>query len=90
MPHRPAPVYTPPIKRSVTVAGHATSISLEACFWDALEVAAARRSLPLNALIATVDADRLAVEPSPNLASALRQWLLADGIGGGDSVGGDA
>ncbi|MEG3152216.1 ribbon-helix-helix domain-containing protein [Sphingomonas sp. ZT3P38] len=66
-----------PVKRSVTIAGHATSISLEPLFWTALEQAAAARSLPLNALIAELDALRILADDPPNLASALRTWLLA-------------
>jgi predicted DNA-binding ribbon-helix-helix protein len=65
-----------PVKRSVTIAGHETSISLEPVFWRALEAAAATRNLPLNALIAEVDALRIVAEPPPNLASALRTWLF--------------
>lgn len=67
-----------PVKRSVTIAGHATSISLEPIFWQALEEAAARRALPLNALIAQIDAMRIVAEDPPNLASALRSWILVD------------
>ena len=67
-----------PVKRSVTIAGHQTSISLEPLFWHALETAAAARALPLNALIAEIDAIRITVADPPNLASALRSWLLAD------------
>ena len=66
-----------PTKRSVTIAGHETSISLEAVFWKALERAASDESLPLNALIARIDAARIEAVPPPNLASAIRQWLLA-------------
>jgi predicted DNA-binding ribbon-helix-helix protein len=66
-----------PVKRSVTIAGHETSISLEPVFWRALEAAAAARTLPLNALIAEIDALRIHAEPPPNLASALRSWLFA-------------
>jgi predicted DNA-binding ribbon-helix-helix protein len=66
-----------PVKRSVTIAGHATSISLEPLFWDALELAAEARTLPLNALIAEIDALRITADDPPNLASALRTWLLA-------------
>lgn len=66
-----------PVKRSVTIAGHETSISLEPVFWRALEAAAAVRDLPLNALIAEIDALRILAEPPPNLASALRSWLFA-------------
>jgi predicted DNA-binding ribbon-helix-helix protein len=70
-----------PTKRSVTIAGHETSISLEPMFWTALEAAAADRRLPLNALIAEIDVDRLSSAPPPNLTSAIRQWLLARGGG---------
>ena len=66
-----------PVKRSVTIAGHQTSISLEPAFWSALERAAEARALPLNALIAEIDALRITVADPPNLASALRTWLLA-------------
>lgn len=66
-----------PVKRSVTIAGHPTSISLEPIFWRALEDAAATRSLPLNALIAQIDALRIQADDPPNLASALRSWILA-------------
>ena len=66
-----------PVKRSVTIAGHQTSISLEPLFWQALEAAASARALPLNALIAEIDAVRITVATPPNLASALRSWLLA-------------
>jgi len=68
-----------PVKRSVTVAGHETSVSLEPVFWAALERAAVSRALPLSALVAAIDALRVATPGPPNLASALRSWLLADG-----------
>ena len=71
-----APAFGTPVKRSVTIAGHETSISLEPSFWAALERAAAARGLPINALIAEVDAARLEAPRVPNLTSALRQWLL--------------
>ena len=74
--------YAPPVKRSVLIAGHATSISLEPLFWRALEVAARDQALPVNALIAQIDAARLEAKPPPNLTSALRQWLFARAIGG--------
>ena len=67
-----------PVKRSVTIAGHETSISLEPVFWRALEAAAAARALPLNALVAAVDALRIEGQRPPNLASALRTWLLEE------------
>ena len=68
--------YHPPVKRSVTIAGHETSISLEPAFWDALNQVATTQNLPLNALIARIDAERIAVAKPPNLASALRVWIL--------------
>jgi len=69
--------YAPPKKRSVLIAGHQTSISLEPMFWTALEAAARERGCPLNALVAEIDAARLDAEPPPNLTSAIRQWLFA-------------
>jgi predicted DNA-binding ribbon-helix-helix protein len=66
-----------PTKRSVTIAGHETSISLEPVFWAALERAARDEELPVNALIARIDVERLeAPDGTPNLTSAIRQWLF--------------
>ena len=65
----------PPVKRSVTIAGHPTSISLEPVFWDALETEAARQALPVNALVARIDVERMEANDPPNLTSAIRQWL---------------
>jgi len=76
-----ARAFAPPVKRSVTIAGHETSVALEPIFWSALERAAARKDQPLNALIARIDAERLEATNPPNLASALRQWLYAQSIG---------
>ena len=72
----------------MTIAGHETSISLEPAFWTALEAAAEERALPLNALIAMIDVERLGSEPPPNLTSAIRQWLFARGGGGGGGADG--
>jgi len=74
----PAGGFIGPVKRSVTIAGHATSISLEPIFWRALEEAARVRGLPLNALIAQVDALRIMADDPPNLASALRSWMVSE------------
>jgi len=78
-----------PVKRSVTIAGHPTSISLEPQFWTALEMEAAARELPLNALIAAIDVARIAAEDPPNLASGIRSWLFSlkssPGGGGGSA-----
>ena len=69
--------YSTPTKRSVTIAGHETSVSLEPLFWQALEAAAQEANLPLNAMIARIDVERLeAPGGPPNLTSAIRQWLL--------------
>lgn len=68
-------LYRPPVKRSVTIAGHQTSITLEPVFWRGLESAAAKAALPINALVAQIDADRLEADNPPNLASAIRSWL---------------
>jgi predicted DNA-binding ribbon-helix-helix protein len=72
-------LYAGPVKRSMTIAGHTTSISLEPLFWAALEAAARDAALPLSALVARIDAERIAVAEPPNLASAIRCWLLAQG-----------
>jgi predicted DNA-binding ribbon-helix-helix protein len=86
----PPPLYAGPVKRSMTIAGHTTSISLEPVFWRALEDRARALGLPLNALVARIDAARIAVARPPNLASALRCWLLAatGRSGGGAEAGG--
>ena len=74
--------YSPPIKRSVLVAGHRTSVSLEPVFWRALEIAADDSGLSVNALVAQIDAARLEAKVTPNLTSALRQWLFARALSG--------
>lgn len=77
---REAP-YHPPIKRSVEIAGHKTSISLEPLFWDLLKQAAEREGVPINALVARIDAERIAADPAPGLAGAIRLWLTVQGRG---------
>ena len=62
------------IKRSVSIAGHRTSISLETEFWTELQRIAKERALSVNALIAELDASR----GQHNLSSALRLAVLAD------------
>ena len=59
------------VKHSVRLAGHATSISLEAPFWEALCEIAARRRQPVSALLERIDAER-----SGNLSSAVRLFVL--------------
>ena len=58
-------------KRSVTIAGHATSVSLENAFWDRLKEIAAARDLSLNQLIAEIDETR-----TGNLSGAIRVYVL--------------
>jgi predicted DNA-binding ribbon-helix-helix protein len=65
-----------PVKRSITIAGHETSISLEPVFWEALRAAAAAQGLPINALVAQIDVERIGQPQPPNLASAIRIWLF--------------
>lgn len=60
-------------KRSLTIAGHRTSVSLEEPFWEALKDIAATEGLTVAALIAAVDGRREGV----NLSSALRLHVLA-------------
>jgi predicted DNA-binding ribbon-helix-helix protein len=73
------PRYHPPVKHSVEIAGHKTSVSLEPLFWEMLERAAAHEGLPLNALVARIDAERLEADRPPGLAGAIRCWLVATG-----------
>ena len=73
--------FAPPQKRSVLIAGHPTSVSLEPIFWRALEAKARERERPVNALVAEIDVQRLESKPTPNLTSAIRQWLFAAALG---------
>lgn len=67
------------LKRSFTLAGHRTSVALEAPFWAALELIAARRAQTLSALVQGVDAGR--ADPDLPLASALRVHALQQAAG---------
>lgn len=60
-------------KRSVMIAGHRTSVSLEAPFWEALREIAAARAQSVQALIGAIDAER----GEQNLSSAIRVFVLA-------------
>lgn len=73
-----AEFYHPPIKRSIEIAGHKTSISLEPLFWDMLKRAAEREGVPVNALVAQIDFERIAAASPPGLAGAIRLWLAAN------------
>jgi predicted DNA-binding ribbon-helix-helix protein len=58
------------------IAGHATSISLEPVFWEALKAEAEAEGIPLSALVARIDAERIDGAAPANLASAIRVWLF--------------
>ena len=77
------PSITHPRRIERLIAGHATSITLEPVFWDALVRAAEDEALPLNALVARIDADRVGEADLPNLASAIRVWLFRRASGSG-------
>ncbi|MBS0241722.1 MAG: ribbon-helix-helix domain-containing protein [Proteobacteria bacterium] len=61
-----------PVKRSFTIDGHRTSISLEAPFWDALKDIAKREKSPLARLVHRIDKGR----DDSGLSSAVRIWIL--------------
>lgn len=67
-----------PVKHSLTLRGHRTSVSLEAAFWDAFRQIAAQSGRSLNELAAEIDAGRADV----GLASAIRVHVLAKAQGG--------
>lgn len=82
----PHTFFSGPVKHSITIAGHKTSISLEPAFWTALRRAAGEEGLSVNQLVAQIDDMRIASlsgkrsadserTPPPNLASMLRSWL---------------
>jgi predicted DNA-binding ribbon-helix-helix protein len=62
------------VKRSVSIAGHRTSISLEEPFWEGLREIAERDKISIQALIGRIDAERGA----QNLSSAIRVFVLTD------------
>ena len=70
-------IYHPPVKHSVEIAGHKTSISLEPVFWELLRAAAEREGIPVNALVARIDAERIVADTPPGLASAIRGWIVS-------------
>jgi predicted DNA-binding ribbon-helix-helix protein len=64
-----------PVKRSLTLRGHRTSVSLEAAFWDEFRRIAAARGQSLNVLAGELDAART---PPASLASAIRLFVLRE------------
>ncbi|MGD0185478.1 MAG: ribbon-helix-helix domain-containing protein [Roseiarcus sp.] len=64
------------VKRSLTISGHRTSVSLEDAFWRRLKALAAARAQSLSALIAEIDASR----DGANLSSAVRVFVLESAL----------
>ncbi|WP_170557434.1 ribbon-helix-helix domain-containing protein [Ruegeria atlantica] len=62
-----------PVKRSLTLKGHRTSVSLEDEFWQAFREIAKKKNMPINALAAAIDFER---DPEVGLASAIRVFIL--------------
>jgi predicted DNA-binding ribbon-helix-helix protein len=63
---------SPVVKRSIVIAGHKTSVSLEDAFWKCLKEIANGREMTLSDLVATIDTDRR----HGNLSSAIRLFVL--------------
>lgn len=63
---------SPVVKRSIVIAGHKTSVSLEDAFWAALKEIATGRDMTLSDLVASIDTDRR----HGNLSSAIRLFVL--------------
>lgn len=64
-----------PVKHSLTLNGHRTSVSLETAFWRAFRDIASKRDIPINALAAEIDAAR---DAETGLATAIRLFVLTD------------
>jgi predicted DNA-binding ribbon-helix-helix protein len=65
-------IKSPVVKRSIVIAGHKTSVSLEDAFWDALKEIASTRDVTLSEVVANIDALR----NQGNLSSAIRLYVL--------------
>ena len=70
-----------PVKRSLTLRGHRTSVSLEDLFWHEFKRLAGKRNMPINELAARIDADRGDI----GLASAIRVFVLREALGQQDA-----
>jgi len=64
-----------PVKRSLTLSGHRTSVSMEAAFWDEFRRLANARGVSINALASELDRART---PPASLASAIRLFVLGE------------
>jgi len=65
-------IKSPVVKRSIVIAGHKTSVSLEDAFWDALKEIASARDVTLSEVVANIDALR----NQGNLSPAIRLYVL--------------
>lgn len=74
---------SPVVKRSIVIAGHKTSVSLEDAFWQGLKQIAGDRNLTLSDLVASIDTERR----QGNLSSAIRLFVLDFYRGGGNAGG---
>ena len=63
---------SPVVKRSIVIAGHKTSVSLEDAFWKGLKEIAGERDITLSELVASIDSDR----QHGNLSSGIRLFVL--------------
>jgi len=63
---------SPVVKRSIVIAGHKTSVSLEDAFWKGLKEIASSRNITLSDIVATIDSERR----HGNLSSAIRLFVL--------------
>jgi predicted DNA-binding ribbon-helix-helix protein len=63
---------SPVVKRSIVIAGHKTSVSLEDAFWQGLKQIAAERDMTMSDMVAAIDTDR----QQGNLSSAIRLFVL--------------
>ena len=75
--------YSRPAKRSLTLCGHRTSVTLEEPFWRQLRAIADHRGISVNALAARIDAARPA---GVGLASAIRVFVLTDALSSSDDA----
>lgn len=71
------------VKRSISIRGHRTSISIEDAFWTRLQTIAADRRTALAALVAGIDTART---PGTNLSSAIRLFVLDEALAARDET----
>lgn len=72
---------SPVVKRSIVIAGHKTSVSLEDAFWNGLKDIAASRGMTLSEMVASIDTGR----KQGNLSSAIRLFVLDHYRNGGEN-----